>query len=51
MGRPKCVIDRAVLNESTIAGMEDIGLSFFAKLCGNNRGAFVVDPPDGITYG
>jgi hypothetical protein len=48
---PKCVIDRTILNESTIAGMDDIGLSFFAKLCGNNRGAFVIDPPDGNTYG
>ena len=48
---PKCVIDRTILNESTIARMDDIGLSFFAKLCGNNRGAFVVDPPDGNTYG
>ncbi|MGV2388352.1 MAG UNVERIFIED_CONTAM: hypothetical protein LVR29_08590 [Microcystis novacekii LVE1205-3] len=31
--------------------MTDIGLSIFAPLCGKNRGAFVLDPPDGGTYG
>ena len=31
--------------------MQDIALSFFASACGKNRGAFVLDPPDGQTYG
>ncbi|KAL3913467.1 MAG: hypothetical protein SGILL_006478, partial [Bacillariaceae sp.] len=31
--------------------MDDIALSFFASACGKNRGAFVLDPPDGQTYG
>ena len=49
--QPKCIIDRSILNDKTLVNMDDIGLSFFAKLCGNNRGVFVVDPPDGKTYG
>jgi hypothetical protein len=28
-----------------------IGLWIFSPLCGRNRGAFVLDPPDGHTYG
>ena len=47
---PKCVIDRSVLNERTVTDMTDIGLSVFASACGKNRGAFVLDPPDGQTY-
>jgi len=47
---PKCVIDDAVLNPKTLEDMEDIALSFFATACGRNRGAFVLDPPDGQTY-
>mmetsp|Transcript_27775 Transcript_27775/g.67591 ORF Transcript_27775/g.67591 Transcript_27775/m.67591 type:complete len:567 (-) Transcript_27775:88-1788(-) len=47
---PKCVIDDAVLNPKTLKDMEDIALSFFASACGRNRGAFVLDPPDGKTY-
>eukprot|EP00584_Thalassiosira_punctigera_P011470 CAMPEP_0172570188 /NCGR_PEP_ID=MMETSP1067-20121228/126575_1 /TAXON_ID=265564 ORGANISM="Thalassiosira punctigera, Strain Tpunct2005C2" /NCGR_SAMPLE_ID=MMETSP1067 /ASSEMBLY_ACC=CAM_ASM_000444 /LENGTH=563 /DNA_ID=CAMNT_0013362231 /DNA_START=106 /DNA_END=1797 /DNA_ORIENTATION=+ len=48
---PACAIDRDVLNENTVGRMDDLGLSVFAKLCGANRGAFVLDPPDGGTYG
>ena len=48
---PTCSIDRDVLNENTVGQMDDLGLQFFAKLCGANRGAFVLDPPDGKTYG
>ena len=48
---PKCVIDRAVVNANTVGNMTDIGLSIFAPLCGRNRGAFVLDPTDGGTYG
>lgn len=48
---PKCVIDRAVLNATTVSKMTDIGLSIFAPLCGRNRGAFVLDPTNGATYG
>lgn len=48
---PTCSIDRDVLNENTVGQMDDLGLSVFAKLCGFNRGAFVLDPPDGKTYG
>lgn len=50
MVKPKCVIDDAVLNTETLAHMKDIGLTFFASACGRNRGAFVLDPPDGKTY-
>ena len=46
-----CELDREVLNEDTVSSMNDLGLSVFAKLCGFNRGAFVLDPPDGKTYG
>lgn len=48
---PTCILDRAILNENTVGEMDDLGLSVFAKLCGANRGAFVLDPPDGKTYG
>ncbi|KAG7351768.1 hypothetical protein IV203_007816 [Nitzschia inconspicua] len=48
---PSCHIDHDILNKDTIAKMDDIALSFFASACGKNRGAFVVDPPDGKTYG
>eukprot|EP00804_Cyclotella_cryptica_P003516 CCRYP_002139-RA/>CCRYP_002139-RA protein AED:0.33 eAED:0.33 QI:190/1/1/1/1/1/3/1265/565 len=48
---PTCTLDRDVLNENTVGKMDDLGLSIFAKLCGFNRGAFVMDPPDGKTYG
>lgn len=48
---PSCRIDRDILNEHSIKDMDDIALSFFASACGKNRGAFVLDPPDGQTYG
>lgn len=48
---PVCRIDPVILNEKSLPKMEDIALSFFAAACGKNRGAFVVDPPDGHTYG
>ena len=48
---PSCQIDHDVLNEKSIEDMNDIALSFFASACGKNRGAFVLDPPDGKTYG
>ena len=47
---PKCVLDSAVLNENTVSSLDDMGLSIFAVACGKNRGAFVLDPPDGHTY-
>lgn len=50
-----CVIDRNVLNKKTFPDFVktegNIGLWVFAPLCGRNRGAFVLDPPDGGTYG
>jgi hypothetical protein len=55
-----CVVDTAVLNADTLPQMTDIGLSFFAELCGRNRGVFVVRADekmggdlggDGHTYG
>jgi len=46
-----CSIDKNILNKGTLADMNDIALSFFASLCGKNRGAFVLNPPDGHTYG
>jgi hypothetical protein len=45
------MIDRSVLNEDTVGRLTDMGLSIFAPLCGRNRGAFVLDPADGHTYG
>ena len=48
---PSCRIDPDILNAKSIGDMADIGLSFFASVCGKNRGAFVLDPPDGQTYG
>mmetsp|Transcript_22266 Transcript_22266/g.48290 ORF Transcript_22266/g.48290 Transcript_22266/m.48290 type:complete len:610 (+) Transcript_22266:161-1990(+) len=51
LSSPICTIDRSVLNENTVGQMDDLGLTVFAKLCGANRGAFVLDPPDGKTYG
>lgn len=48
---PTCTLDRDILNENTVGQMDDLGLAIFAKLCGANRGAFVLDPPDGKTYG
>lgn len=49
--RPTCRIDPTILNAKTLTEMDDIGLSFFASVCGKNRGAFIMDPPDGHTYG
>ena len=46
-----CKLDRTVLNEQTVSSMDDMALSLFAALCGKNRGAFVLEPPDGNTYG
>lgn len=46
----ECKIDATVLNIETIEDMDDIALSFFAAACGRNRGAFVLDPPNGETY-
>lgn len=50
MQAPKCIIDENVLNPETLEDMQNIALSFFASACGRNRGAFVLDPPDGHTY-
>ena len=49
--KPTCVLDNTVVNSHTLANMTDLGLSFFATLCGRNRGAFVLDPSDGHTWG
>ena len=49
--RPSCQIDQDILNGKSVKDMNDIALSFFASACGKNRGAFVLDPPDGNTYG
>jgi hypothetical protein len=46
-----CVIDRDVLNADTYPDFTEIGLSVFAPLCGKNRGAFVLNPTDGSTWG
>lgn len=47
----KCVLDRDLVNENTLPMMKDVGLSIFASACSKNRGAFVLHPPDGHTYG
>lgn len=39
---PICVVDTKVVNADTIYNITDPGLSFFAVLCGQNRGAFVL---------
>jgi hypothetical protein len=42
MSVPACVLDSSVLNKQTVYNMTDMGLSIFAVLCGQNRGAFVL---------
>lgn len=48
---PQCILDDNVLNADTILLLTDIGISFFAPLCGRNRGVFVLHPTDDQTYG
>ena len=48
---PHCILDKSIVNEFTLPYMQDIGLSILASACSKNRGAFVLDPPDGRTYG
>jgi hypothetical protein len=36
-----CRLDPTVVNADTLPQLHDMGLSFFATLCGRNRGAFV----------
>eukprot|EP00547_Thalassionema_nitzschioides_P017072 CAMPEP_0194231700 /NCGR_PEP_ID=MMETSP0158-20130606/343_1 /TAXON_ID=33649 /ORGANISM="Thalassionema nitzschioides, Strain L26-B" /LENGTH=541 /DNA_ID=CAMNT_0038964357 /DNA_START=26 /DNA_END=1651 /DNA_ORIENTATION=+ len=47
----RCIFDSNIINEETLPEMSNLALSVFASLCGRNRGAFVLDPPDGQTYG
>jgi hypothetical protein len=47
----QCVLDRALINAETLPFVEDVGVSIFASACSKNRGAFVLDPPNGVTYG
>jgi hypothetical protein len=47
---PKCILDPTVINGDSIGNLSDIGLSFFADLCGRNRGVMVL-PNDPDTYG
>jgi len=49
--QPQCLLDRDLVNADTLPMMKDIGLSIFASACSKNRGAFVLHPPDGQTYG
>ena len=37
-----CAIDQSVLNAKDLSKVPDVGFSFFAPLCGRNRGAFVL---------
>lgn len=48
---PQCVLDRTLVNANTLDKMSNVDLSILAPACGKNRGAFVLDPPDGHTYG
>jgi anti-sigma28 factor (negative regulator of flagellin synthesis) len=48
--KAECVLDPLLVNGDTLPLMKDVGLSIFADACGKNRGAFVVQPPDGKTY-
>lgn len=45
----KCVLDEKMVNKETFGNLTDLGLSFFAPLCGKNRGAVIFD--EGATYG
>jgi len=45
-----CVVDRELLNVDTIGNLTDMMGSIFGPSCGRNRGAFVLEPPDGQTY-
>jgi hypothetical protein len=47
---PTCILDPMVVNADTLPQLHDMGLSFFATLCGRNRGAFVL-PNDPHTWG
>jgi len=47
----QCLLDRSLVNADTLPLMKDVGLSIFASACSKNRGAFVLHPPDGHTYG
>jgi hypothetical protein len=46
-----CIVDRSILNEKTAGDLDDIMGGVFGPACGLNRGAFVLDPSDGHTYG
>lgn len=48
---PTCTLDRSLVNANTLPMMKDVGLSIFASACSKNRGAFVLNPSDGNTYG
>lgn len=48
---PTCTLDERILNSKTIGELSDLGITFFASLCGRNRGAFVLQPSDGKTWG
>eukprot|EP00545_Synedropsis_sp_CCMP1620_P013659 CAMPEP_0119016376 /NCGR_PEP_ID=MMETSP1176-20130426/12465_1 /TAXON_ID=265551 /ORGANISM="Synedropsis recta cf, Strain CCMP1620" /LENGTH=595 /DNA_ID=CAMNT_0006969753 /DNA_START=12 /DNA_END=1799 /DNA_ORIENTATION=- len=45
----KCVLDDSIVNPETFGNLTDLGLTFFAPLCGKNRGAVVFE--EGATYG
>lgn len=45
----RCVLDDSIVNSDTFGNLTDLGLSFFAPLCGRNRGAVIFE--EGSTYG
>jgi hypothetical protein len=51
--KPQCILDESILNDQTLSSLHDIGMSFFAALCGRNRGVFVLHPTmdDNQTWG
>ena len=46
----KCALDPKVTAESIMNFREEIG-QMWGDACGRNRGVFVLNPPDGHTYG
>lgn len=47
---PQCSLDKTIINDETILELTDLSRTFFADLCGRNRGAMIL-PNDNHTYG
>lgn len=49
-GQFRCKLDPKVTPETVMEFRSEIG-ELWGGACGRNRGIFVLDPPDGKTYG